>query len=134
MRRLDCYYRGFKDYRRATADRTGCMKDRKRIADSNREQDKLESIKYLCKIKEDWVAAIEEGLVYVEKAVAEERQFIRTNGEVVPIEKVKKISKDSVEHLERHSDMITHVPENEDDLLVPDELYMVEKLSDYAVY
>ena len=94
----------------------------------------MESTKYLCKINEDWVKAIEEGLEFVEKAVAEERQFIRTNGEVVPIEKVKKVSKDSVEHLAKHSEMITHVPENEGDLLVPDKLYMVEKLSDYAVY
>lgn len=131
---LDIYYRAFKDYRRQTADNTNCEKDRKQIAQNNEEQDRLESTKYLCKIEEDWIKAIEEGLEYVEKAVAEERQFIRSNGEVVPIEKVKKISKDSVEHLAKHSDMITHVPEDEDDLLIPDELYMVEKLSDYAVY
>ena len=131
---LDIYYRAFKDYRRQTVNSSNCGKDRKLIAESNEEQDSLESIKYLCTIEEDWVAAIEEGLVYVEKAIAEERQFIRTNGDVVPIEKVKKISKDSVEHLAKHSDMITHVPEEEDDLLIPDELYMVEKLSDYAVY
>ena len=30
--------------------------------------------------------------------------------------------------------MITHVPEEEGDNIVPDKLYMVEKLSDYAVY
>ncbi|MDE5897090.1 MAG: DUF2357 domain-containing protein, partial [Clostridia bacterium] len=66
--------------------------------------------------------------------VQEERQFIRTNGEVVPIEKVKRISKDSVEHLAKHSEMITHVPEEQSDQIVPDKLYMTEKLSDYAVY
>ena len=134
MSRIDIYHRGFKDYRRQTIDSPNCVKDRKRLAESNQEEDRLQAIKYLCTIEEDWIKAIEEGLVYVEKAVAEERQFIRTNGEVVPIEKVRKISKDSVEHLAKHSDMITHVPEEEEDLLIPDELYMVEKLSDYAVY
>lgn len=134
MTLLDIYYRAFKGYRKQTADNTGCEKDRRVLAESNVEEDRLQSTKYLCKIEEDWIKAIEEGLVFVEKAVAEERQFIRTNGEVVPIEKVRKISKDSVEHLAKHSDMITHVPEEEDDLLVPDKLYMVEKLSDYAVY
>lgn len=134
MSLLDIYYRAFKGYRKHTADNTGCEKDRRVLAESNPDGDRLQSTKYLCKIEEDWIKAIEEGLVFVEKAVAEERQFIRTNGEVVPIEKVKKISKDSVEHLAKHSDLITHVPENEDDLLVPDQLYMVEKLSDYAVY
>lgn len=134
MSLLDIYYRAFKGYRKQTADNTGCEKDRRELAEANVEEDRLQSTKYLCKIEEDWIKAIEEGLVFVEKAVAEERQFIRTNGEVVPIEKVRKISKDSVEHLAKHSDMITHVPEEEDDLLVPDKLYMVEKLSDYAVY
>ncbi len=134
MTLLDIYYRAFKGYRKQTADNTGCEKDRRALAESNFDEDRLQATKYLCKIEEDWIQAIEEGLVFVEKAVAEERQFIRTNGEVVPIEKVRKISKDSVEHLAKHSDMITHVPENENDLLVPDKLYMVEKLSDYAVY
>ena len=134
MSRIDIYHRSFKEYRKITTNSQNCIKDRKRLAESNTEEDALNATKYLCTIEEDWIAAIEEGLVYVEKAVAEERQFIRTNGEVVPIEKVKKISKDSVEHLAKHSDLITHVPEEEDALLIPDELYMVEKLSDYAVY
>lgn len=134
MSQLDVYYRAFKQYRKETADNSACEKERKQLVAANSDSDKLESTKYLCKINEDWIVAIEEGLEFVEKAVAEERQFIRTNGEVVPIEKVKKVSKDSVEHLAKHSDMITHVPENEGDQLVPDKLYMVEKLSDYAVY
>lgn len=134
MSRLDVYHRAFKEYRKETADNSSCEKDRKKIIAANSDLDRLESTKYLCRINDDWVKAIEEGLEFVEKAVAEERQFIRTNGEVVPIEKVKKVSKDSVEHLARHSDMITHVPEHEGDQLVPDKLYMVEKLSDYAVY
>lgn len=131
---LDTYYRAFKEYRKQTADDTGCEKDRRAVAESNVEEDSLKATKYLCKIENDWVKAIEEGLTYVGKAVEEERQFIRTNGEVVPIEKVKKVSKDSVEHLARHSDMITHVPEDETESPVPDKLLMVEKLSDYAVY
>ncbi len=134
MSRLDIYYRAFKEYRRETVDEAVCEKDRKALALSNLDRDVLEATKYLCSIREDWIEAIEEGLEYVEKAVAEERQFIRTNGEVVPIEKVKKISKDSVEHLAKHSDLITHIPEDGSNDIIPDKLYMVEKLSDYAVY
>ena len=134
MSQLDIYYRAFKEYRKETVENSACEKERRKFIDANPDLDRLESTKYLCKIEQDWIKAIEEGLEFVEKAVAEERQFIRTNGEVVPIEKVKKVSKDSVEHLAKHSEMITHVPEHEGDLLIPDELYMVEKLSDYAVY
>ena len=134
MNILDIYYRAFKEYRNETANNTLCEKDRRTLTHSNTDDDKLITIKYLCVIDEEWVKNIEEGLEFVEKAVQEERQFIRVNGEVVPIEKVKRISKDSVEHLAKHSEMITHVPEEEDDNVIPDKLYMVEKLSDYAVY
>lgn len=131
---LDTYYRAFKEYRKYTLNSNVCEKDRRAIAASNEEQDKLESTKYIVTIQDDWIKAIEDGLKFVEQAVAEERQFIRSNGEVVPIEKIRKISKDSVVHLAKHSDMITHLPEEEGDTIVPDQLYMVEKLSDYAVY
>ena len=134
MNILDIYYRAFKEYRKETVGNTLSDKDRKTLTHSDKDADKLNTIKYLCIIDNEWVEKIEEGLEFVEKAVQEERQFIRVNGEVVPIEKVKRISKDSVEHLAKHSEMITHVPEEEDDPVVPDKLYMVEKLSDYAVY
>ncbi len=133
MNILDIYYRALKEYRKETIDNTLCEKDRKAIVQANPEGDKLNTTKYLCVIDEEWIKRTEEGLEFVEKAVREERQFIRVNGEVVPIEKVKRISKDSVEHLAKHSEMITHVPEDGGDV-VPDKLYMVEKLSDYAVY
>ena len=133
MSHLDVYFRAFKELRKETLDEASCVRKRKAIAQANTEADKLEATKYLVSIQDDWITAIEEGLSFVEKAVAEERQFIRSDGEVVPIEKVKKISKDSVEHLAKHSDMITRLPEEGADV-VPDKLYMVEKLSDYAVY
>ena len=134
MDNLDYYYRAFKDYRKETAKSNICDKEKRAVAEADTEQDKLESTKYIVTVEEDWIKAIEDGLKFVEQAVAEERQFIRTNGEVVPIEKIRKISKDTVVHLAKHSDMITHLPEDEGDPIVPDQLYMVEKLSDYAVY
>lgn len=134
MDNLDFYYRAFKGYRKETAKSNICEKEKRAIAEADTEQDKLQSTKYIVTVEEDWIKAIEDGLKFVEQAVAEERQFIRTNGEVVPIEKIRKISKDTVVHLAKHSDMITHVPDDEDEPLVPDQLYMVEKLSDYAVY
>jgi hypothetical protein len=43
------------------------------------------------------------------------------------------VSRASVEHLAKHSNLITHVPE-EGDRLIPDKLYVVENLSNYAIY
>ena len=134
MAKINVYYRAFNEYRKETLRDKSCAADRKKIKKSGLEFDKFRSIKYKCTIDEEWIKKIEEGLEFVEKAVAEERQFIRVNGEVVPIEKAKKISKHSVEHLAKHSNMITHVPDDPKANLVPDSIYMVEKLNDYAVY
>ncbi len=87
----------------------------------------------VCHVETDWLDAIERGLIFVGKAIEEDRQFIRTDGEVKPIEKVKHISKESVQHLSRHSDLITREQKADGDI-VPDKLYTVEKDSDYAVY
>lgn len=134
MNLLDFYYRAFKEYRFETEKNKSCIRDRNIFARHDLEFDYFKVTKYLCTINNDWIEAIEKGLEFVEKAVQEERQFIRVNGEVVPIEKAKKVSKYSVEHLAKHSNMITHIPEDEDAPVIPDAIYMVEKLSDYAVY
>ncbi len=134
MNQLDLYYRAFLEYRKLTEADGECAKQRNIISHSNPDTDRLEAIKFYCHINEDWVNEIEAGLVFVEKAIKEERQFIRNDGEVVPIEKAKHVDKHSVEHLARHSEFITREPEDEDDGLVPDKLYMIERDSDYAVY
>ncbi len=132
MNQLDVYYRALSDYRQQTLADHKCTSLRTAIATTDVEQDKIVITRSLCTIERDWVDAIEEGLVHVEKALKEERQFIRSNGEVVPIEKVKHVSKESVEHLAKHSNLITRYDEDED--LTPEKLYTVERLSDYAVY
>ena len=134
MNQLDLYYRAFLEYRKHTLNDKECVRQRNLISHSNQDTDRLESVRMYCEIKEDWINEIEKGLVFVEKAIAESRQFIRSDGEVVPIEKAKRVSKHSVEHLARHSECITREPEETDGELVPDKLFMLERDSDYAVY
>ena len=89
----------------------------------------------ICKIEEDWVQAIERGLPYMEKAIKEERQFIRNDGEVIPIEKIRKTSKDSIQDLAKHANYITHeAPEDSASEVMPDKMLMIRKESDYAIY
>lgn len=134
MNQLDLYYRAFLDYRKLTAQDKESARQRDIISHSNSDADRLESIRYFCTINEDWINEIEAGLVFVEKAIHEERQFIRNDGEVVPIEKTKHVDKHSVEHLSRHSELISRVPSDGSDEITPDKLYMIERDSDYAVY
>ena len=133
MNYLDTLYRALIDYRKNTFDNKECKAHRAAVIRSDNENDKIEVTRQNCIVEEDWIEAIEHGLEFIEKAIKEERQFIRSNGEVIPIEKVKRVSKDSVEHLARHSNYFTREQEEGQDL-IPDQLYTVERLSDYAVY
>lgn len=131
MNQSDAYYRALLAYRKLTADQRECARDNRAFAEADG-RGRIAVTRVNCTVDEAWIRAIEAGLVHIEKAIKEERQFIYSNGEVIPIEKVKHVSKDSVEHLARHAELITRVEEGED--LIPDKLYTVERLSDYAVY
>ena len=132
MNHLDVYYRALIDYRTNTLTNRECVAQRNAVTKANTESDIITVKRMFCTVEEDWVNAIEAGLIHIEKAINEQRQFIRSNGEVIPIEKVKHVSKDSVEHLAKHSNLITREVEGED--IIPEHLYTVERLSDFAVY
>lgn len=132
MNDLDIYYRALRAYRAVTQENRNCSNFSQAIARSNAEQDQIIITRNICTVEEDWIQAIEEGLVYVEKAIREERQFIHSEGEVLEIEKVKHFSSESVRHLARHSNLITQEQTGDD--IIPDKLYSVERLSDYTVY
>jgi hypothetical protein len=131
MNQSDAYYRALLAYKRLTDEQRDCRRDSRVFAEAQGNE-RITVTRMICTVDEAWIDAIEAGLVHIEKAIKEERQFIYSNGEVIPIEKVKQVSKDSVEHLARHAELITRAPEGED--LIPDKLYTVERLSDYAVY
>ena len=133
MSYLNLYYKAFKSYRVHTGPDKFCVKSRNNIKKATSDDDRLEATRNYCVIDEDWVKKIEWGLPFIEKAIDEERQFIKSEGEVLNIEKVKHVSKDSVSHLARHSEFITREPKEESDI-VPDKLYMVKRDSDFAVY
>lgn len=132
MNQLDVYYRALLDYKKAIDDDKDCVRLNNAFLSADSDSDKLVITKATCTIDEEWVLEIEKGLVFIEKAIKEDRQFILSQGEVVPIEKVKSVSKESVTHLAKHSDLITEYEEGED--IVPDKLYTVERLNDYTVY
>lgn len=133
MKLIDLYFKQFKNYKENIEDNNEGKRNRRIIKHANLKSEQLKVIKYNVKVDEKWILNIEEGLEFIEKAIQEERQFIRTEGEVVDIEKVKQTQKESVVHLSKNSSLITKKPK-EGEMLIPDKLYIVEKLSDYAVY
>ena len=133
MKNLIAYFRGLVSLKKAVAQNTEHAAFLDAVKQSNPKKDKLEVTRYRCTIDEEWIDRIDEGLEAIAKAIAEERQFILSNGEIVPIEKIKHVSKDSVSHLAKHSNLITKMPEEDEDLM-PEKLYTVERYNDYAVY
>ena len=132
MDQLDVYYRALLNYKNAINEDKDCLRLNNAFTSADADSDKLVVTRAFCTIDEDWVEEIEKGLVFIEKAIKEDRQFILSQGEVVPIEKVRSVSKESVQHLARHSDLISEYEEGED--IIPDKLYTVERLNDYTVY
>ncbi len=132
MDQLDVYYRALLDYKNAINANKDCLKLNNVFLSADADSDKLVVTRAFCTIDEEWVTEIERGLVFIEKAIKEDRQFILSQGEVIPIEKVKAVSKESVQHLAKHSDLISEYEEGED--IIPDKLYTVERLNDYTVY
>lgn len=135
MAQLNLFYRAFKDYRKAIEDERESKLLRKEIVNKDSD-DKVSFTQSICTIEEDWIKAIEDGLIFIGKCIDEDRQFIRSEGTVDPIEKVRHVSRETSEHLAKHSNLITHITYNEkgEQELMPEKLYTVERLNNYAVY
>lgn len=135
---MDRYYRAARQFAKQLNDAAMPADDAERklrelFARSGNETEKLSSVTFDVSIDKEWIERIEAALPHLEAAIREDRQFIKTEGNVTPIERVRKISRTSVEHLSRHSEMITHVPEEGEDL-IPDKLNVFENESNYAIY
>ena len=129
---LDTQHRGFTAYQAETQDQASQQLIRM-IVGAGISRESVDAVMLDCKVNTDWIEHIETALPPIEKAVREGRQFIIRQGETVPIEKVKRVSKTSVEHLARHSELITKEAPSDADL-IPEKLHMTENLGTYSVY
>ena len=136
MKNLDTLYEAYQNYKKLCIldnDTDRFMRAYMNVKD--RESENVTTIFSVCHIEQDWVEAIEVGLPFFEKAIKEERQFIRNDGEVLPIEKIRKTSKDSIQDLAKHANYITHeAPEDLETEVLPDKMLMIQKESDFAIY
>ena len=130
---MDQYHRALKRFREEINDSKATAKLKGLIARNGRHEETLSDVSFDIKIEDDWMERIEVAIPHLEAAIREDRQFIKSEGNISPIERVRKVSRASVEHLARHSEMITHVPDEGEDL-IPDKLKVYENESNYAVY
>lgn len=130
---MDRYYRAVKRFREELSGETENKKLRTLLKKTDRATEHLDSVYYDVHIDPEWVSTIERAVPHLEAAIREDRQFIKSEGNIAPIERVRKVSRASVEHLARHSEMITHMPDDGEDLM-PDRLKVYENESNFAVY
>lgn len=79
----------------------------------------------------DWVVAMEEALPYIQKAIDEQRRFIKQIDNVVRIELAKQVGPDSVKHLSQHTNFIAKV---EGDMVTPNKILTIEREESFAIY
>ena len=79
----------------------------------------------------DWVEAIESTLVYIDKAIREQRRFIEVTEEVVPIEKARNITTESVRHLAQHTNLIARVEGTD---VTPERILNIQREESFAIY
>ncbi len=79
----------------------------------------------------DWVEAIEEAIPYIQKAIDEQRRFIKQIDNVVRVELAKQVGPDSVKHLAQHTNFIAKV---EGDMVTPNKILTIEREESFAIY
>ena len=101
------------------------------LKDGDKGEDKLDGRTNEKVIDMEWVVAIEEALPYIQKAIDEQRRFIKQVDNVVRIELAKKIGPDSVKHLSQHTNFIAKV---ENGMVTPNKILTVEREESFAIY
>lgn len=134
MDEFDTVYRAVKAYRDLTDSVPEIQNFLDEMHTESNVEESLECFSTICHVDDDWVNAIKKAMPFVSDAVMENRQFVRSDGEVVPIEKVRTVGKDTVTDLAKHSNYITRDPESTGGRIVPDKLMMPLKDNDYAIY
>ena len=131
MEQMEKYYRVYADFKQSL-EKIGShhyITAAQELAD-NGEDTHIGKVYYRV-VDLDWVEAIESTLVYIDKAIREQRRFIEVTEEVVPIEKARNITTESVRHLAQHTNLIARV-EGED--VTPERILNIQREESFAIY
>ncbi len=81
---------------------------------------------------DSWLDMIEECLPALDTIIRNPRKFIMQEEEVVPIEKAKKISEESIRHLAQHTNLIQDIDEKGN--ITPSSLLNIHKEESFDIY
>lgn len=131
MEQMEKYYRIYADFKESLdkIDSHRYMTAAQTLADDGKDSH-IGKVYYRV-VDLDWVEAIESTLVYIDKAIREQRRFIEVTEEVVPIEKARNITTESVRHLAQHTNLIARV---EDGDVTPERILNIQREESFAIY
>lgn len=61
-----------------------------------------------------WIDKLEESIPFIDNIIRNPRKFIVSEEEMIPVEKTKKVTEESIKHLAKHTSLIQDVDENGD--------------------
>ena len=125
-------FKGLKSYHSIVSENDKLLAAYEKIADSTTAKRELTYKVNQIIIDEEWVEKIEFYLPYISNAIQENRKFIRNQSEVLPVEKAKKVTRETVIDLAIHSKNIRTIKDDGD--IEPSNLLIVQKEDDYGVY
>lgn len=79
-----------------------------------------------------WIDKIEETLQSLDNIVRNPRRFIMQEEEIVPVEKAKKISQETIKHLATHTNLIQDV--DEEGTITPSKVLNIHKEESFDIY
>lgn len=80
----------------------------------------------------NWIEVIEETLPYIIKVIDKPNRLLKNDEEILQIEKTKKVTVDSIQHLSKHTNLIQKI--DEDQSVVPNKLLNSLKEETLATY
>ena len=79
-----------------------------------------------------WLDKIEETIPYIDDIIRNPRKFIVQEEEVVPVERAKKITLETIRHLAQHTNFIQKI--EDDGTITPNKVLNVHKEESYDIY
>lgn len=110
-------------------------------SDENLKEQFLNSNQSLVNIKTDferieydysWLDKIEETITYIDDIIRSPRKFIVQEEEVVPVERAKKITLETIRHLAQHTNFIQKI--EDDGTITPNKVLNVHKEESFDIY
>jgi hypothetical protein len=128
---MDIMYRAYRELQNAMSEAETYSEMTEALSQADDGRDMHGGTVALREIDMDWVEAIENAIPYIDAAIRDQRRFIVQEEEIVPIEKSREISSESVHHLAQHTNLIAKV---EGDEVTPESILNIHREESFAIY